>query len=90
MNPHNSEKELADEAMLLYNAISIRALQEIVTKVADAVLRFQGPKSKSAAEALWHQRDVNIRNLARWTSDLDPARASKLQEMLLKMNGEKP
>ena len=87
-NPN--QKELADEALLLWNTISIAALQEVVSKVADTVFHFEGPKSTSAAQVLWQKRDANIRNISRYRADLAPSRASQIQEMLLRMNGEKP
>lgn len=85
--PENPDSELSDQALLLWNAISIQALQDLVTKVADTVLHFEESKSKSAGDYLRRRRDANIRNLARFWADLDPAKASRLQEMLLKMNG---
>ncbi len=83
----NPDSDLQTEAMLLWHSISLQALEELVTKLADEAFRFQGSKSKSAADFLHSQRDANIRNILRHLSDQTPARASKLQEMLLKMNG---
>ena len=77
---------------MLYHSIQIAALEEMVTKIGNAVFQF-GPssKSKSVSEVLQHNREENIRNILRHRADVDPARASRLLDMLLKMNrGEQP
>jgi len=91
-NPPDPDSELHMQAMMLYQSIQIAALEEMVAKIGDVVIQF-GPdsKSKSALEALYRHREVNIRNILRHRADIDPSRASRLVEMLLKMNkGEQP
>ena len=90
-NP-NPDSELHMEAMILYHSIRIGALEDLLSKIGDTVLKF-GPnnKSKNASEYLRNHRELNIRNILRHRADVDPTRASRLLEMLEKMNrGEQP
>jgi hypothetical protein len=85
----NPDAELRMEAMILYHSIQLSALEDLMTKVGDVVLRTS--KSKNTAEYLRNHRELNIRNIPRHLADTDPTRASRLLEMLEKMNrGEQP
>jgi hypothetical protein len=84
-----SEGELQTEALALYHSIQLAALEEMVAKIGDVV--FRAPSGKKMTDILRELRAKNIRNILRHQADADPARASRLLEMLEKMNrGEAP
>src|SRR6266487_2581311 len=82
-DPH-PDSELHSEAMLLYHSIQIAALEETLTKLGQAMRASIG--GKTLDEFLFQQRELNIRNILRHRADIDPTRASRLLDMLLKMN----
>lgn len=77
------------EAIILYHSIQIGALEEMVAKIGDVV--FRAPSGKKMEQILRELRQKNIQNILRHQADDDPARASRIRDMLDKMNrGEQP